>query len=62
MLPYPPPLPPLGAIVRVVVGALVAAAGLAVIAGPAPFCNILPLPLCLSGAALAVPPLLTYSE
>lgn len=49
------PLPPLRAVVRVVVGTIVAAAGLAAIAGPAPFCNVLPLPLCLLGAALAVP-------
>jgi len=61
MLPYLP-LPPLGAIVRVVVGALVAAAGLAAIAGPAPWCNVLPLPLCLLGAAIAVPPLLDCWE
>ena len=32
--------------------------GLACIAGPAPFCNVLPLPLAIAGAALAVPPLL----
>ena len=56
------PLPPLRDVLRVVVGTIVVAAGLAAIAAPAPFCNILPLPLCLSGAALAVPPLLTYSE
>ena len=54
------PLPPLSAVVRVVVGALVAAAGLAAIAGPAPWCNVLPLPLCLLGAAIAVPPLLDW--
>lgn len=52
MLPYPPPF---ASIVRVIVGTLVAAAGLAAIAGPAPWCNVLPLPLCLAGAALAVP-------
>lgn len=57
MLPYPP-LPPLGAIVRVVVGTIVAAAGLAAIAGPAPWCHVLPLPLALAGTALAVPVLL----
>lgn len=62
MLPYPPPLPPLGAIVRVVVGTLVAAAGLAAIAGPAPFCNVLPLPLVIGGAALALPVLMPISE
>lgn len=59
MLPYLP-LPPLRAVVRVVVGTIVAAAGLAAIAGPAPWCNVLPLPLCLAGAALAVPPLLDW--
>ena len=57
MLPYLP-LPPLRDVLRVVVGALVAAAGLAAIAGPAPWCNVLPLPLCLAGAALAVPVLI----
>ena len=57
MLPYLP-LPPLASIVRVVVGTLVAAAGIAAIAGPAPWCNVLPLPLCLAGAALAVPMLI----
>ena len=57
MLPYLP-LPPLSAVVRVILGTLTAAAGLAVIAGPAPWCNVLPLPLCLLGAALAVPVLI----
>ena len=52
------PLPPLSAVLRVVVGTLVAAAGLACIAGPAPFCNVLPLPLAFIGAALAVPVLI----
>ena len=61
MLPYLP-LPPLRAVVRVVVGTIVAAAGLASIAGPAPWCNVLPLPLCLAGAVLAVPPLLDFWE
>lgn len=56
------PLPPLRDVLRVVVGALVAAAGLAAIAAPAPWCNVLPLPLCLLGAALAVPPLLDFWE
>lgn len=55
-------LPPMRVILRVVVGTLVAAAGLAAIAGPAPWCNVLPLPLAVIGAAIAVPPLLTYSE
>ena len=54
------PLPPLRDVLRVVVGALVAAAGLAAIAAPAPWCNVLPLPLCLLGAAIAVPPLLDW--
>ena len=56
------PLPPLASVLRVVAGTLVAAAGLAAIAAPAPWGNVLPLPLCLLGAALAVPPLLTSSE
>ena len=49
------PIPSLRDVLRVVVGTLTAAAGLAVIAGPAPWCNVLPLPLCLLGAAIAVP-------
>jgi len=57
MLPYLP-LPPLRVILRVVVGTLVAAAGLAAIAGPAPWSNVLPLPLAVIGAALAVPVLI----
>ena len=57
MLPYLP-LPPLRDVLRVVVGALVAAAGLAAIAGPAPWCNVLPLPLAIAGGALAVPVLI----
>lgn len=56
------PIPPLRDVLRVVVGTLTAAAGLAVIAGPAPWCNVLPLPLAIAGAALAVPPLLTFWE
>ena len=59
MLPYLP-LPPLSAVVRVIVGTLTAAAGLAAIAAPAPWGNVLPLPLCLLGAAIAVPPLLDW--
>lgn len=55
MLPYPPPL---ASIVRVVVGTLVVAAGFAAIAGPAPWCNVLPLPLVFVGAALALPVLM----
>lgn len=62
MLPILPPLPPLASIVRVVVGTLVAAAGLAVIAGPAPWCNVLPLPLVIGGVALALPVLMPISE
>ena len=57
MLPYLP-LPPLRDVLRVVVGTLTAAAGLAAIAAPAPWGNVLPLPLCLAGAALAVPVLI----
>ncbi len=52
------PLPSLRDVLRVVVGTLTAAAGLACIAGPAPWCNVLPLPLCLLGAAIAVPVLI----
>lgn len=57
MLPYLP-LPPLRAVLRVVVGTIVAAAGFAALAGPAPWCNVLPLPLVFVGAALALPILL----
>ena len=56
------PLPSMRDVVRVVVGTLTAAAGLACIAGPAPWCNVLPLPLAMAGAALAVPPLLDCWE
>ena len=52
------PIPPLRDVLRVVVGTLTAAAGLAAIAAPAPWGNVLPLPLCLLGAALAVPVLI----
>lgn len=55
MLPYPPPF---ASIVRVIVGTLVTAAGFAAIAGPAPWCNVLPLPLVFVGAALALPVLM----
>lgn len=61
MLPYLP-LPPLSAVLRVVVGTLVTAAGLAAIAAPAPWCNVLPLPLVVAGAALALPVLMPLSE
>lgn len=57
MLPYLP-LPPLRDVLRVLLGTLTAAAGLAAIAAPAPWGNVLPLPLCLLGAALAVPVLI----
>jgi len=61
MLSYPPPLPPLRAVVRVVVGTLVAAAGVACVAAPAPF-HTLVLPLVIGGAALALPVLMPISE
>ena len=61
MLPYPPPLPPLRAVVRVVVGTLTAAAGVACVAAPAPF-HTLVLPLVFAGAALALPVLLPLPE
>ena len=61
MLPYLPPLPPLRAVVRVVVGTLIAAAGVASVAAPAPF-HTLVLPLVFAGAALALPVLLPLPE
>ena len=61
MLPYLPPLPPLRAVVRVVVGTLIAAAGVACVAAPAPF-HTLVLPLVFAGAALALPVLLPLPE
>lgn len=59
MLPYLP-LPPLRDVLRVLLGTLVTAAGFAAIAAPAPWGNVLPLPLAVIGAALAVPPLLDW--
>lgn len=61
MLPYPPPLPSIRAVVRVVVGTIVAAAGVACVAAPAPF-HTLVLPLVVAGAALALPVLMPISE
>lgn len=57
MLPYLPPLPPLASIARVVAGTLVAAAGVACVAAPAPW-HTLVLPLVFVGTALALPVLL----
>lgn len=61
MLPYPPPLPSIRAVVRVVAGTLVAAAGVACVAAPAPF-HTLVLPLVFVGTALALPVLLPLPE
>ena len=61
MLPYPPPLPPLASIVRVVVGTLVAAAGVACVAAPAPW-HCLTLPLVFVGCALTLPVLMPLPE
>lgn len=61
MLPYPPPLPPLASIARLVLGTLVAAAGVACVAAPAPW-HTLVLPLVFVGTALALPVLLPLPE
>ena len=61
MLPYLPPLPPLASVLRVVVGTLVAAAGVACVAAPAPW-HCLTLPLVFVGAALALPVLMPLPE
>ena len=61
MLPYPPPLPPLRAVVRVVVGTLTAAAGVACVAAPAPW-HTLVLPLVFAGCALTLPVLMPLPE
>lgn len=60
MLPYLP-LPPLRDVLRVVVGALVAAAGVACVAAPAPW-HCLTLPLAFVGTAMALPVLLPLPE
>lgn len=52
-----PPIPPLREALRLVVGTIVAAAGLACVAAPAPW-HCLTLPLVFAGAALAVPVLI----
>lgn len=56
------PIPPLRDVLRVLLGTLVTAAGFAAIAAPAPWGNVLPLPLCFLGGALAIPPLLIFWE
>ncbi len=53
-----PPLPPLSSVLRLVVGTLIAASGFACFAASAPWCNVLPLPLVLAGAGLAIPVLI----
>lgn len=52
-----PPIPPLREALRLVVGTIVAAAGIACVAAPAPW-HTLVLPLVFSGAFLAVPVLI----
>lgn len=52
MLPYPPPF---ASIVRVVVGTLVAAAGVALAIAAPPYWHAAWLPLLLAGCALALP-------
>ena len=55
MLPYLPPLPPVASIARVVVGTLVAAAGVALAIAAPPYWHAAWLPLVVAGAALALP-------
>lgn len=52
-----PPIPPLREALRLVVGTIVAAAGIACVAAPAPW-HTLVLPLVFAGAYLAVPVLI----
>ena len=61
MLPYPPPLPPARAIARLVLGTIIAAAGVACVAAPAPW-HTLVLPLVFVGTAMALPVLLPLPE
>jgi len=56
MLPLPP-IPPLRDALRVIIGGLVTAAGLACVAAPAPW-HCVTLPLVFAGAYLAVPVLI----
>lgn len=61
MLPYLP-LPPLSAVVRVIVGTLTAAAGLALAIAAPPYWHAAWLPLLLVGAALAFPVVIGGAE
>ncbi len=61
MLPYLP-LPPLASIARVVVGTIVAAAGLALAIAAPPYWHAAWLPLLLVGAALAFPVVIGSAE
>lgn len=54
-------LPPARAIARLVLGTIIAAAGVACVAAPAPW-HTLVLPLVFAGTALALPVLLPLSE
>lgn len=54
-------LPPARAIVRLVLGTIIAAAGVACVAAPAPW-HCLTLPLAFVGTAMALPVLLPLPE
>lgn len=56
------PLPPLRAVLRVVVGTLVAAAGVALAIAAPPYWHAAWLPLLLVGAALAFPVVIGDAE
>lgn len=55
MLPILPPLPSLRAVLRVVAGSIVAAAGVALAIAAPPYWHAAWLPLLLAGCALALP-------
>lgn len=61
MIPYPPPVPSLRAVARLVLGTIIAAAGVACVAAPAPW-HTLVLPLVFAGCALALPVLMPLPE
>ena len=52
------PLPSAADVARVILGTLVTAGGLAAMVAPAPYNAVLPLPLSLLGALIAVPVLI----
>lgn len=61
MLPYLP-LPPLRAVLRVIAGTIVAAAGVALAIAAPPYWHAAWFPLLLAGCALALPVLMPISE